>query len=177
MPIYRLGDLIPKIDPDAYVHPDAVVIGDVTIGPQASVWPGAILRADYGSIYIGHRTSVQDGTVIHCTRDYPTVIGSSCVIGHLAHLEGCTVADRALVGSGSVILHRATIGYNSLVGAHATVTNGSDVPAFSLALGTPARITRDRVIEGQFDEIVERYVQNARLYQARLERFDPIPPA
>ena len=114
MAIYRLGDLVPVIDPEAYVHPDAVVIGDVTLGAEASVWPGAVLRGDYGTITVGARTSVQDGTVIHAGPGFPTLVGAGCVIGHLAHLEGCVLEDECLVGSGSVVLHHAVIG----VGCH-----------------------------------------------------------
>lgn len=100
MPIYALGDRVPTIDPTAFVHPDAVVIGDVHLGPESTVWPTAVLRGDHGTIRVGARTSIQDGTVIHCTADLPTVVGDECVVGHNAHLEGCTVEDHCLIGSG-----------------------------------------------------------------------------
>src|SRR5688572_30493133 len=100
MAIYALGDRTPDIHPEAFVHPDATVIGDVVLGAEASVWPGAVLRGDYGRIEVGARTSIQDGTVIHATHDLATVIGHECVVGHVAHLEGCVVEDYALVGSG-----------------------------------------------------------------------------
>jgi len=93
--------------PDAFVHPDAVVIGDVRIGSESSVWPGAVFARDYGTIIIGARTSIQDGTVVHAVEAFPTVVGDDCVIGHIVHLEGCVIHDRALVGSGSVVLHHA----------------------------------------------------------------------
>ena len=93
MAIYALGDLIPDIDDDAFVHPASVIIGAVTIGPEASVWPGAVLRGDYGRIDIGALTSVQDGTVVHTTAEWPTIVGDRCVIGHNAHLEGCRIGD------------------------------------------------------------------------------------
>ena len=109
MAIYELDGATPNVDPDAYVHPDAVVIGDVTIGAGSSVWPSAVLRGDYGTITIGARTSVQDGTVIHAGPGFPTIIGDGCVIGHLAHLEGCTLEDGSLAGSGSVVLHWAVV--------------------------------------------------------------------
>ena len=86
MAIYRLGVLVPTIDPDAYIHPEAVVIGDVTIGPESTIWPTTVLRGDFGTIAIGSRTSVQDGTVIHAGPGFPTIVGNGCVIGHLAHL-------------------------------------------------------------------------------------------
>ena len=109
MPIYALGDRVPTIHPDAFIHPDAVLIGDVHVGAESSVWPGAVLRGDYGTVVVGERTSIQDGAIIHAVSEYPTTIGSDCVIGHLAHLEGCTIHDRALVGSGSVVLHEAVV--------------------------------------------------------------------
>ncbi len=172
MPIYRLGTRSPAIDARAFVHPEATIIGDVSIGPFASVWPGAVLRGDYGRIVVGARTSVQDGTVIHATEDDPTTIGAGCVIGHLAHLEGCIVEDDALVGSGAVVLHRAIVHSNALVAAHATVTRGTEVPAFAMALGTPARIEPNRVAPGAFAAVVERYVANAARYQAELVRIE-----
>ena len=128
MPIYALGDLAPSIDPTAYVHPDAVVIGNVQLGPESSVWPGAVLRGDGAPITIGARTSVQDGSVLHVTSVHPTVVGAECVIGHLAHLEGCTVEDGSLVGSGAVVLHEAVVRTGALVGAGAVVSGGVEVP-------------------------------------------------
>ena len=98
--IYALDDDEPEIDELAYVAPDAVVIGRVKIGPDASVWPGAVLRGDHGYITVGARTSVQDGTIVHCTAQRPTVIGADCVVGHNAHLEGCVIEPGCLIGSG-----------------------------------------------------------------------------
>lgn len=121
MPLYALDELEPSIDPTAFVHPDAVIIGDVVVGPEASVWPGAVLRGDHGRIVIGARTSVQDGTVVHTTREWPTTVGDDCVIGHRVHNEGCTIEKRCLIGSGSVVLNRAVIGTGSVVGAQALV--------------------------------------------------------
>jgi carbonic anhydrase/acetyltransferase-like protein (isoleucine patch superfamily) len=144
MAIYQLGDLVPAIDPDAYVHPAATVIGDVTVGPESTIWPGAVLRGDYGTITIGARTSVQDGTVVHAGPGFPTIVGDGCVIGHLAHLEGCILEDESLVGSGSVVLHHARVGTGATVGANAVVPNDMEVPPLALALGVPARIRPDR---------------------------------
>ena len=89
MAVYALGDKVPEIHPEAYVHPDAVVIGAVVLGPEASVWPGAVLRGDDGAIRIGARTSIQDGSVLHCTEHLDTVVGDEAVVGHMVHLEGC----------------------------------------------------------------------------------------
>jgi carbonic anhydrase/acetyltransferase-like protein (isoleucine patch superfamily) len=172
VPIYALGDRVPEVDPSAFVHPDAVVIGTVVIGAEATVWPGAVLRGDYGEIYVGARTSVQDGTVVHATEHSPTRIGAECVIGHIAHLEGCTVEDRALVGSGSVVLHRAVIGTGALVGAGAVVPNDMVVPPYAMALGVPARIRHDAVAEGAHDRAIREYVDNGTRYRQGLRRID-----
>ncbi|WP_421120750.1 gamma carbonic anhydrase family protein [Aquihabitans daechungensis] len=100
MPVYALGHQVPQIHPDAYISPEAVIIGSVTIGSEKLVWPGAVLRGDDGEIHIGARTSIQDGAIIHTTHFQPTTVGDECVIGHLAHLEGCIIHDGALVGPG-----------------------------------------------------------------------------
>ncbi len=169
---YALGDRQPTIDPTAFVHPDAVIIGDVTIGPESSVWPGAVLRGDHGRIVVGSQTSIQDGTVVHCTSTQDTVIGDRCVVGHNAHLEGCTVEDDCLIGSGSVILHRAVVGPCALVGAGAVVGNDKVVPAHARALGVPATITPDVIEDGAFADSVSTYVRNVHWYSADLKRLD-----
>jgi carbonic anhydrase/acetyltransferase-like protein (isoleucine patch superfamily) len=171
VPIYALGDAAPEIDPTAYVHPDAVVIGLVTIGAEATVWPTTVLRGDDGYIRIGPRTSVQDGTIVHATDELDTVIGAECVVGHNAHLEGCVVEDRCLIGSGSVVLHRAVVRSGALVGANAVVPNGMEVPSYSMALGVPAVIRRDAVKEGAHDEAARLYVERGRRYRAELREL------
>lgn len=170
MPVYALGDDVPAIDPEAFVHPDAVVIGRVSVGAGASLWPGAVLRGDYGQIRVGARTSVQDGTVVHATAELATVIGADCVVGHLAHLEGCTVEDGCLVGSGSVVLHRAVVRTGALVGAGALVPGGMEVPTGAMALGVPARLREGAVAAGAFDQAVALYVANGRRYAGQLRR-------
>lgn len=172
MAIFALGEREPSIDPTAFVHPDATVIGSVTIGAESTVWPGAVLRGDYGEIIVGARTSIQDGTVVHATDDHFTRIGDDCVIGHIAHLEGCTVENGALVGSGSVILHRAVIHTGALVGAGAVVPNDMDVPSGAMALGVPAKIRENVVPPGTFDINVATYVANGKRYRAELRRID-----
>lgn len=172
MAIYALGDRVPRVDSSAFVHPDAVVVGDVTIGAESSVWPTAVLRGDYGRIVVCERTSIQDGTVVHATAELATVIGSSCVVGHIAHLEGCTIEDHALVGSGSVVLHRAVVRSHALVGANAVVPNGMEVPSFAMALGVPATIRENAVREGQFELAAALYVANGKRYREELRRLD-----
>ena len=173
MALYALGDQVPSIDPTAYVHPDATVIGSVTIGPESTIWPQAVLRGDYGTITIGARTSIQDGTVLHTTPMHPTVIGDDCVIGHLAHLECCTVEDRALVGSGSVVLHRAIVRSEALVGANALVPNDMEVPSRAMALGVPAKLRPDTVdYELMIALGAANYVHNGARYREELRRID-----
>jgi carbonic anhydrase/acetyltransferase-like protein (isoleucine patch superfamily) len=168
MPIYALGRQVPAVHPTAYVHPDAVVIGDVTLDEHASVWPCAVLRGDDGAIRVGARTSVQDGTVVHATRELDTVIGARCVIGHIVHLEGCVIEDDALVGNGSVVLHRAVVRSHALVGSNAVVPNGFEVPSGAMALGVPATLREGVVRPGQFDETVQIYVDRGERYRALL---------
>lgn len=172
MPIYALDDLVPVIDPTAFVHPDAVIIGAVTIGPESSVWPSAVLRGDSNPIVVGARTSIQDGAVIHVTRSEPTHIGDGCVIGHLAHMEGCVIGDGALVGSGAVVLPRASIGAGALVAAGAVVPNDVAVPAGALARGVPAKLVEGAAPAEVIAESVDTYVHNAAWYGRSLRRIE-----
>lgn len=173
MAIYALGDLIPEIHSDAYVHPDATVIGNVTLRAQASVWPRAVLRGDYGTIDIGERTSVQDGTVIHCTPVHPTKVGAGCVIGHNAHIEGATIGDGCLIASGSVVLNGSVVEDGAVVGAGAVVSFNGHVPARSMALGVPAKIREGyEVPDGTVALGVQGYVENIGIYRAKLRRLD-----
>ncbi len=172
MPIYALADQVPEIASDAYVSPDAVIIGSVRIGSQASIWPGAVLRGDDGEIHVGARTSIQDGAVLHTTVFTPTTVGEGCVVGHLAHLEGCTVHDGALVGSQSVVLHNAVIESGALVGAGALVPNDMVVPSGSMALGVPAKLRPDSVPEGLIELSAQSYVERAGRFRTDLRRID-----
>ena len=121
---------------------------------------------------IGARTSVQDGTVVHCTREHPTAVGDDCVVGHLAHLESCTIEDGALVGTNSVVLHRAVVRSGALVGAGALVPNDMEVPARAMALGVPAKLRLDAVADGMVAELAQGYVDNAARFRAELRRLD-----
>lgn len=172
MAIYALGDRVPSIHPEAFVHPDATVIGAVTIGAESSVWPQAVLRGDYGTVTIGERTSIQDGSVIHATAELPTHIGSDCTVGHLAHIECCTVEDAALVGSGSIVLHRCVVRTGALVGAAALVPNDMEVPRGAMALGVPAKLRLDAVTPELIAEFVGKYVANGKRYRHELRRLD-----
>ena len=172
MPLYALGDSEPDIHPDAYVHPDAVVIGNVTIGAQASVWPTAVLRGDDGRIEVGARTSIQDGSIIHCTAWQPTVIGAEVTVGHNVHIEGATIADRALISSGSVVLNGASVGEGAVVAAGAVVSPNATIPARTMALGVPARVREGHEVpEGATAYAVDSYVERGRRFRAELRRI------
>jgi len=171
MPVYALGDLAPRIDATAFVHPEAVVIGAVTIGERASVWPGAVLRGDYGRIEVGELTSVQDGTVVHTTAQWPTIVGARCVIGHNAHLEGCRIGDDCLIGSGSIVLNRATLEPGAGVGAAALVSEDAVVPAGHIALGVPARPRPAPDLAVWVTEAVGLYRDMAERYRRELRRI------
>ena len=172
MPIYALGDLEPDIHPDAFVHPDAVVIGRVTIGAQSSVWPTAVIRGDLpDGIRIGARTSIQDGTVIHTTSAQPTTVGDDCTIGHLVHLEGCIIEDGCLIGSGSVVLHHARVETGALVAAAAMVPNRMVVPSGAIALGVPARIKEGAANPTMIARAGAAYLRNGDRYRKELRRI------
>lgn len=171
MPIYALGDLEPDIHPAAYVHPDAVIIGDVRIGARSSVWPGAVLRGDGGAIRIGEETSVQDNAVLHTTPESPTVVGSRCVLGHLIHLEACTIEDDVLIGNASMVLHRAVVRSWAIVAANSVVLNDVEVPSGALAAGSPATIKPGRARRDDIESGVRHYVDRIATYRNGLRRL------
>lgn len=172
MPIYALGAQVPQIDSDAYIHPDAVIIGSVTVGPGSSVWPCAVLRGDDGEIRVGARTSIQDGSVLHTTPITPTTVGSDCVIGHIVHLEGCTIMDEAMVGNGSIVLHNVVVHPGAIVGANAVVLSGTVVPAGALAVGAPAIIKEGRARKSDIELAAASYVERASRFRRDLRRID-----
>ncbi len=164
MPIYALGDLEPTISSEAFVHPDAVIIGDVRIGPHSSIWPCAVLRGDGGYIQIGSGTSVQDTSVLHTTPLWPTIVGDDCVLGHGIHLEGCTLEDLVLVGNHAQVLHRAVIRSGSVVAANSVVLQDLEVPSGAMAVGSPAQIKLDRAR-------IEEIKLAAASYRARIDGY------
>lgn len=147
----------------AWIAPNATVVGDVTIGENASVWYGAVLRGDSGAIVIGNGTNIQDNCVIH----EKTTIGDGCTVGHGAIVHGCTIGNNCMVGMGAIILNGAVIGDNCLIGAGALVTGKIQAPAGSVLLGNPAKIVKD-VTPAQLDEIrqdAENYIRLAQSQQ------------
>ncbi len=172
MPLYALGDAEPDIHPDAYVHPDAVVIGNVTIGAESSVWPTAVLRGDDGRIEVGARTSIQDGSIIHTTVARPTIIGNEVTVGHNVHVESATIGDRALISSGSVVLNGVTVGEGAIVAAGAVVSPNTAIPARAMTLGVPARVRQGyEVPDDAYAYAVNSYVERGKRFRAELRRL------
>jgi carbonic anhydrase/acetyltransferase-like protein (isoleucine patch superfamily) len=152
--------ITPKIAESAYVDPSAQVIGDVVVGERSSVWPLVTIRGDVNQIRIGDETSIQDNSVLHVDhRLYPCLIGNRVTVGHSVVLHGCVVEDDALIGIGAIVLNGATVRTGAIVAAGALVAEGTDVPAFTLVMGTPAKVKRAVTPEEQ-----ERFKQNCQNY-------------
>jgi carbonic anhydrase/acetyltransferase-like protein (isoleucine patch superfamily) len=167
------GELVPRIDSEAWLAPGSVVIGDVEIGCQSSVWYGSVLRGDVHSIRIGARSNIQDQCMVHVTSGlFPTEIRDDVTVGHRAVVHGCSVGNAALVGIGAVVLDGARIGAGALVGAGAVVTPGSEVPAGTLVLGAPARVVRELGDDELAQHIAgaKAYVENARRHARALRQ-------
>ncbi len=159
----------PSIDDSAYVSKHAVLIGDVTIAKDASVWPGCVLRADINSIELGEGSNLQDGTMVHLADDAGVKVGKYTTVGHGAILHACEIGDECLIGMGAIILDHAVIGKNSIVGAHALVTKGTIVPESSLVLGSPAKVVKqlDQNTREGLAYWSKKYVKLARANKAK----------
>lgn len=173
MPLYRLGDRVPKL-PGAgryWIAPDAQVIGDVQLGEDVGIWFGAVLRGDNDPILIGAGTNIQDGVMVHTDPGKGVTIGEGCTIGHHAIIHGCTIGNNSLVGMGATVLNGAWIGNNCLVGANALITEGKNFPDNSLIVGSPARVVRtlDEVAIAGLRLSAENYVRNWRRFAADLQ--------
>jgi carbonic anhydrase/acetyltransferase-like protein (isoleucine patch superfamily) len=156
----------PKIAASAFVAPTAVLIGDVEIGEESSIWFGAVVRGDNGPIRIGARTSIQDNSVIHVSAGHETIIGDECTIGHCAVMEDCIIEDGALIGSNAVILNDAVVGAKALIAAGSVVGAGARIPPAVVAAGSPAQVKKK--LEGDAIWWVEHgsleYVRLSRAY-------------
>ncbi len=174
MAIYRLGDATPRIPASAYVAPGATVIGRVTLGERASVWPGAVIRGDDDTIRVGDDTNVQDGAVLHVDPGIPMSIGKAVTIGHQAMLHGCTIGDGTLVGIQAIVYNKAVIGHDCLVAAGAVIPEGKVFPDRSLVVGVPAKALRTL----RDDELaamrvnVDAYVKRGDWYRNDLQLID-----
>lgn len=174
MAVYAFEDLVPSIDPDAWVAPSADVIGDAQLAAGASVWFGAVIRADNTPIIVGARSNVQEGAVLHSDPGKPLTIGSDSTVGHHAILHGCTIGDRVLVGMGAIVLNGAVIGDDCLIGAGALVTEGKVFPAGSLIVGSPARAVRglDETTRSALLVSADSYADRQRRFRTGLRRVD-----
>jgi len=159
---------MPAIDPSAFVAPTAVVLGDVTLGPRASVWYASVLRGDMAPITIGADTNIQDGTIVHVDEGVPCRIGDRVGVGHRVILHGCTVEDDSLIGMGSILLNHVRIGRGSVVAAGAVVPEGVEVPPGCLVMGVPGRIVRavDAALSARIDSTWRHYVEQAKAHRA-----------
>lgn len=159
----------PKVDSSAFVAPTAVLIGDVEVGPESSIWFGAVLRADNGPIRIGARTSIQDNAVVHVSEGAATIVGDDVTVGHCAVMEDCRIAAHALIGSNATLLNGSTIGEGALVAAGSVVGQNTEIPAHVVAAGAPAQVKKK--LEGEaaswIDVSAEAYVELSRTYMAQ----------
>lgn len=157
-----------KIDPSAFIHPAAVVTGDVTLGARVSVWPTAVLRGDSDSITVGDDSNVQDGAVVHADDNLPTIIGKRVAIGHRAIVHGSIIDDDCLIAMGAILLNGVRVGSGSIVGAGAVCREGMQIPPNSLVLGLPAKIVRETT-PGDRDRIrktVDAYLELQNRYRS-----------
>jgi carbonic anhydrase/acetyltransferase-like protein (isoleucine patch superfamily) len=165
----------PRVHPDAYIAPTAVLIGDVEVGAGASVWFGAVLRGDEAAILIGEGANVQDNAVIHCAQGLPTVIERDASVGHSAQLEGCVVETGAVVGMGAPMLQRSRLGAGSMLAAGAVLGEGKSVPPGHMAAGVPATVKK--ALDGSSGSWVgttaQHYRDRAIRYRAKLRRVGP----
>lgn len=172
MAIYRLGDVAPKIHPEAWVAESADVIGDVELAELASVWFNVTIRGDSDRIRIGARSNVQDGSVLHTDTGIPLEIGEDVTVGHQVMLHGCTIGNGSLIGIQAVVLNGAKIGRDCLIGAGALVTEGKEIPDRSMVLGSPGKVVRtltDKDLE-MLRYGAKMYVERSREYRAGLKR-------
>ena len=156
------------IDPTAFMAPGAVVLGDVRIAAEASVWFGAVIRGDTESIRIGRQTNVQDGCILHADEGYPCTLGERVTLGHGAIVHGATIEDECLIGMRAVVMNGARIGRGSIVAVGAIVTEGTEIPPRSVVMGQPGRVKRE-VTERDSERIrhaAEHYVAAAKAYRA-----------
>ncbi len=167
--IFHFGDQTPRIAPDAFVAPGAVVVGDIEIGAESSIWFGCVLRGDINTIRVGARTNIQDGTIVHVDSDeFSTTIGDDVTIGHQAVIHACTLEDACFVGIGATVMDGAVVEGGAMVAAGALVTPGKRVPKGELWAGAPAHCMRplSETEAANLTEIAGRYVDLARKYRA-----------
>jgi carbonic anhydrase/acetyltransferase-like protein (isoleucine patch superfamily) len=172
MPVYALDGASPVLPSDGrfWIAPDAHVIGKVRLETDVSVWFGAVLRGDIEEIFVGARSNVQDGALLHTDLGFPLTIGLDCTVGHHAILHGCKIGDNSLIGMGATLLNGAKIGRNCVVGANALVTEGKEFPDNCLIIGSPARLVRtlDKASAQNLRDGAAHYAANGRRYASGL---------
>lgn len=174
MAVYELDGVAPEVAESAWIADSAQVMGRVSLGPDASVWFGTVVRGDTESITIGEGSNIQDASVLHADMGKPLVVGRHVTVGHQVMLHGCTIGDESLIGIGAVVLNGARIGKNCLVGAGSLVTEGKEFPDGSMIIGSPAKAIRQlspEQIEG-LRQSAKHYIDNARRFKAGLRRID-----
>ena len=142
MPAYALGSKKPRIHPSAVLAPNCTIIGDVVIGPRTSIWPGSVLRGDYGYIRIGANCSIQDNVVVHSSSRSPGIVGNGVTVAHSSIVHACRIGDECLIGAGAIIFDGAKVGKHSIIGVGAVVLENRTIPPRSVAVGTPAKVVR-----------------------------------
>ncbi len=166
MTLYSLDGHAPQLDDDAWVAPDANLIGKIVVEAAASVWFGSTLRGDNEVIHVGTGSNIQENCVLHTDMGFPLIIGAGCTIGHKVMLHGCTIGDNSLIGMGATILNGAKIGNNCLIGAGALITEGKEIPDGSLVMGVPGKVVRELDAKA-----IEGLRKSALGYQANMRRF------
>ena len=173
MAIYELDGIAPKLADGAFVAESAEVIGNVSLGKNASVWPKTVIRGDNDQVIIGDESNVQDASVLHSDPGFPLMIGRRVSIGHQVMLHGCTIGDGSLIGIGAIVLNGAKIGKHCLVGAGALVTEGKEFPDGSMILGSPAKAIKALSPEHiqNLERIADHYVDNANRFRTGLKKI------
>ena len=166
MPLYQLGSKRPRVHPTAMVAPNASIIGDVVVGARTSIWPGAVLRGDYGRIRVGANCSLQDNVVVHCSSQNPAVIGNGVTVAHSVIVHACRIGDECLLGAGAIIFDGARVGSHSIIGVGSVVLEGRTIPPRSVAVGAPAKVMR-RATDMDVRMIRESY----RVYVRMAQRY------
>ncbi len=172
--IYELDHQTPVIAPSCYVDENAVIIGQVTLGSESSIWCNVVLRADNDAITIGQRSNIQDGAVLHTDPGCPLTIGNDVSVGHMAMLHGCTVGDGSLIGIKTVILNNTVIGKNCLIGANTLLTENKVIPDGSLVIGAPGRVIRALTPEeiASLQTNADSYVKRGKRFKTQLRRVN-----
>ena len=172
MAVYQLDGRVPVLpaEADFWIADNAIVVGDVHLGEEVSIWFGAVLRGDNEPITIGARTNIQDLCMVHTDPGYPAEIGEGCTIGHKAIVHGCRIGSNTLIGMGAILLNGATIGRNCIIGAGALISENKDIPDNSLVIGSPGRVVRsvDAAAAGQVAGAARVYIEKWKRYKSKL---------